>query len=81
MTQVITALRQRRQDDLGIPDRVWATVTPSERQVYAQNIVPNKVTRNAVMLADEYGAYANLADINPHVFRIRHADAYAFGLE
>jgi transposase-like protein len=79
MHQVITALRQRRQDELGIKDRVWATVTPGEQQRYAEDIVRQKVSRTAVMLADEHGAYANLSDINPLTFRIRHADAYGFG--
>jgi hypothetical protein len=79
MPQVITALRQRKQENLGIPDRVWATVTPGEQQLYAQDIVNRKVTRTAIILSDEHGAYANLRDANPLAMRIRHADAYAFG--
>jgi transposase-like protein len=79
MAQTITALRQRRQDDLGIPDRVWATVTPGEQGRYAEDIVRRKVARTAIILSDEHRAYANLGDINPLVFHIRHNDAYGFG--
>ena len=75
--QVLTALRQRPL--LGLPDRVFTTITPGEVVEYAEDIVLRKVTRRAVILSDEHRAYRHLADLNPMAFRIRHADAYAMG--
>lgn len=75
--QVVTALRQRAL--AGLPDRVFTTVTPGEVVEYAEDIVIRKVTRRAIILSDEHGAYANLADFNAGAHRIRHADAFAMG--
>ena len=74
---MLTALRQRPL--LGLPDRVFTTITPGEVVEYAEDIVLRKVTRRAVILSDEHRAYRHLADLNPMAFRIRHADAYAMG--
>ncbi len=75
--QVVTALRQRPVADL--PDRVFTAVTPGEIAEYAEDIVVRKVTRRAVIVSDEHGAYANLGQLNALAIRIRHADAYAMG--
>ena len=75
--QVITCVRQR---PLGaFRDRVFSTVTPGEVPRYAEDIVERKVSRRAVILSDEHGAYAGLGRLNRAVVQVRHADALAFG--
>ena len=75
--QVITTLRQRPFGALR--DRVFSTVTPGEVHRYAEDIVERKVTRRAVMVSDEHGAYAGLNRLNRAVVQVRHAEALAFG--